>query len=130
MTGLHVVPDAPPAPAPPRPEPADIAAYLDTLPWWVVAGCSRCHARDLDVTVAGHIEAASGPGYELLFCRACMARLLGWERARARAAGEPFQPELMLQRDRTALAVRMLDAHLTLWLRRHATTTTDHAEPS
>jgi hypothetical protein len=71
----------------------DDTAFLDSLQWesgWMRRYCDRCGQQASTIPV-GHVEAASGPGYELRYCRACVAPFL--QRARA-AAKRPrsFRP--------------------------------------
>lgn len=68
-------------------------AFLDSLPWDASWGCE--HVEHLGPTVAvGHVEACSGPGFELRHCRGCVGLYLARARALAEQRGEAFAPAL------------------------------------
>ncbi|MEZ0091126.1 hypothetical protein [Streptacidiphilus sp. EB129] len=78
----------------------DDEAFLNALQWesgWMRRYCDRCEQQAATIPV-GHVEAASGPGYELRYCRACAAPFL----QRARAASKrpwsfrPTVPNLVI----------------------------------
>ncbi|MEZ0092870.1 hypothetical protein ABH925_004050 [Streptacidiphilus sp. EB129] len=67
----------------------DDTAFLDSLQWesgWMRRYCDRCGQQASTIPV-GHVEAASGPGYELRYCRACVAPFLQRARPRRRGPG-------------------------------------------
>ena len=74
----------------------DDVQFLDEQPWTVDEmwpSCGSCAARAATITV-DLIERASGPAYEVRYCRSCVAELLRRTRARAESRGEPFTPAL------------------------------------
>lgn len=74
----------------------DDTAFLDAQLWtsgWLRNYCDRCDEHHPTVPV-GHIEAASGPGYELRFCRTCVALHLARARAAAVRDGFDYLPQL------------------------------------
>ena len=75
--------------------PEDVA-FLDAQAWassWLRHFCDKCSGHASTIVV-GHIEGASGPGYELRYCRACVALFLRRARFAAAQAQQPFVPSV------------------------------------
>lgn len=72
------------------------AEFLDNLPWAksrMHAYCDRCE-RPAATVLVGHIEGASGPGYDIRHCRPCIALHLARSRILAARVGATFVPAL------------------------------------
>jgi hypothetical protein len=68
-------------------------AFLSARRWWK-ARCARCGHPDVATTEVGHIEQATGAGFGIRFCRACVVLVLNELRADAEEDGQPYEPRL------------------------------------
>lgn len=56
-------------------QPVPVAVLLDAQKWQA-ATCADCDAPDVPTMVVSHVEANSGAGFEIRYCRPCVEQVL------------------------------------------------------